>query len=179
MNLFLFGQRTPALRQVQHQLIASGYSATLMGDRPSAGVPNDQQRRNMLMRMISDCDAVAIPPGLMTSAQLARLAVVCEFAGKRLVLTDHLPPFAPDDVKGLDIYAVRTPVRCTWTAEETPAPVVSEAPRRLRLNEVMRRTRCLLHHLEQRGNRFLGKSLKNPQTRHVRYPDPPGASTTG
>lgn len=184
MKILLWGEYTRTTPRVQNRLALMGYEALAFGERQRAGVLSEQKRRTVLLRLLADAEAVYVTAGELDAAALARLAVVCEFAGRPLLVGD-LPAHAPDTVEELRAYAEQRPVRCTWMREEAPAPVVEPAVgQKMKLVLALQRMKKRVLAFEEYVNNHIGDGLKNPRAREqqrppVRYPENTALSRTG
>jgi len=151
MLIFVFAPESNCTLQLVHRLELRGYSAQHASPRHFSGTPSQDQMRRRIMRLITECDAVAVPDGAITPEELSRLLVVCEFAGKRIVRYEDLPGEAPEDGKLPVVLAIGTTVAMRPYEN---AVTTDRMKHRVRL-------------LVARANRFFEGSdwLKNPNAR--------------
>lgn len=153
MRIFLFAPESNSTIGQVRRLILRGYIAEHASPRHFAGQPSEEQMRARIMRLITWCDAVAVPDGAITPEELSRLLVVCEFAGKRIVRYEDLPGEAPADGMLPAILAIGTRVSMRpYEYAVTP-------------DRMKHRVRLLV----ARANRFFEGSdwLKNPNARRT------------
>ena len=120
MRIFLFAPESNSTIGQVRRLILRGYIAEHASPRHFAGQPSEEQMRARIMRLITWCDAVAVPDGAITPEELSRLLVVCEFAGKRIVRYEDLPGEAPAGGMLPAILAIGTRVSMLPTPDVRP-----------------------------------------------------------
>jgi len=158
MFIFVFAPESNSTHQLVHRLLLRGYTAQHASPSfftPAADTAElRKQMRRRIMRLITECDAVAVPDGAITPEELSRLLVVCEFAGKRLVRYEDLPGEAPDNGNLPVVLAIGTRVSMTNPYETA----VSPQRMRERVRHLVRRAAIFFDH---------GTWLKNPNARRA------------
>jgi len=158
MFIFVFAPESNSTHQLVRRLVMRGYTAQHASPShftPAADTAElRKQMRRRIMRLITECDAVAVPDGAITPEELSRLLVVCEFAGKRLVRYEDLPGEAPDNGSLPVVLAIGTRVSMTNPYQTSVTP-----------DRMRERVRLLV----ARANRFFDGSdwLKNPNARRT------------
>jgi hypothetical protein len=152
MHIFVFAPESNGTLQLVHRLKLRGYNAEHASPRHFAAAADTaelrKQMRARIMRLITWCDAVAVPDGAITPEELSRLLVVCEFAGKRIVRYEDLPGEAPEDGKLPVVLAIGTTV-----AMRPYEHAVTPDRMKERLRLMLARTSAFFDH---------GRWLKNP-----------------
>lgn len=152
MLIFVFAPESQQTIQLVQRLKMRGYNAehASASHFTPAGDPAelDRQMRTRIMRLITSCDAVAVPDGAITAEDLSRLLVVCEFAGKPVVRYEDLPGERPEDGRLPIILAIGT--RVCMTAHTPPVDFSHAASR---VNKLVAYAAKFFDH---------GRFLKNP-----------------
>lgn len=179
MKLFLFAEDTPAAQRTMARLSHGGYSTELLGQRQWAGTPHERLVRRKRMECIMRADAVVVPDDA-DMALVARLAVVCEFAGKPLLKVGDLPRWAPTELKDLLPFAIHAAVRCTWTTlpvghdlrDDNTIHFPTGERVRQRIRSAVKAAAYMVRGLYDAANEHIGEHLKNPMTRSTRAEHP-------
>jgi len=153
MRIFLYAPECNSTIALTRRLVLRGYDAQHASNTYYAGTSSDEQVRARILRLLTWCDAVAVPDGAITPEELSRFLVVCEFAGKRMVRYEDLPGEAPADNHLPVVLTIGTRVSMT-PYEHTVSP-----------QRMRERVRLLV----ARANRFFegGDWLKNPNARRT------------
>lgn len=110
MHLLLLADQDPQTSAIQYRISRGGYTSSCLGAIRFTGKPSPKHLRRAIIKAILRVDAVVVTRVCKDPVQLARVAVICQFAGVPLIDLDNLPEFAPDDVGGLEPYAYQVPV---------------------------------------------------------------------
>lgn len=152
MRIFVFAPESNGTLQLVKRLQLRGYTAEHASPAHFVPVTDHaalrKQMRDRIMRLITWCDAVAVPADAITAEELSRLLVVCEFAGKRLVPYEDLPAEAPEDGHLPNILTIGT--RVCMVQNEAPVTVHHASAR---ISKLLEHASAFFNH---------GRWLKNP-----------------
>lgn len=110
MHLLLLADLDRKTEGIMHRLTMHGYTVTCLGQVRFVGQPTHKQMRRAVLKAILRCDAVVLLSKEADPMQLARIAVISQYAGVPLLDYGRLPEFAPGDDRALRRRAYRIPV---------------------------------------------------------------------
>lgn len=101
MRVLLLSDETPRTPHIIRQLEMRGYAASALGAvRFTKGKVSTRHLRRSVLKAILRTDAVCVMSSDPEPTQLARLAIICQWAGVPIGNLNDLPPYAPEDKDG-------------------------------------------------------------------------------